>query len=272
MTEQALQSSRGGPGDVCRLLDWDSAFFGFPIASVVGSELTAPGAEAIERWAAEWGVRCLYFFADPNSADSVRVAEDHGYRLTDIRVTYGRPLPDPASSASDPESSGVRLAAAADVPALMRLARVAHRNTRFYRDGRFDPARCDDLYARWIERSCEGWADRVFVAGPVGDPSGYLTVHRDPGDLRLVAVRAEARGQGVGRRLYLAGIRWLAENGAGSVRSPTQAFNIAAQRLFQSVGLHVTSTTLVYHRWFAAPAERTRPPSAVPRPDGFPLP
>jgi GNAT superfamily N-acetyltransferase len=236
--------------DLCRPLAWDSDFFGFGIAAVNGAQLTRERAEAVDRWAAARRVRCLYFFADPNDEHTIRVAEERGYALVDIRMTYGSRLRQWRSSLPESSIREVRRATEADLPAMKALARTAHRNTRFYRDVHFSHRRCDDLYERWIERSFEGWADRVFVAGPEGSPTGYVTVHREPGDLRLVAVREDARGLGVGKVLYQAALTWLADEGVDTARSPTQVFNIAAQRLFQSVNLQLTSVSFIYHRWF----------------------
>ncbi len=238
--------------DPCRLLDWDSEFFGVSIGAVNGPHLTEEHAAAIDRWAAARGVRCLYFFADPRDDATIRLAQQRGYGLTDVRMMYTCPMREWKPALPDSQLRTVRPATAADLPALKAMARVAHRNTRFYRDPHFSRERCDALYERWIERSCQGWADHVLVSGPEGDPVGYVTIHRDPGELRLVAVRPDVRRQGVARVLYEAAMLWLANSGVEIVRSPTQAFNVGAQRLFQQVNLRVTSVTFIYHRWFDA--------------------
>jgi GNAT superfamily N-acetyltransferase len=246
MTPSPIADAAAEP---CRHLSWDSEFFGLSMAAVNGARLTDERADAIDRWAAAEGARCLFFFADPADAQTIRVAERRGYALTDVRMTYACPLREWTPVLPASALSGVRLATEADLPALKAIARTAHRNTRFYRDGRFPHDRCDALYELWIERSCAGWADRVFVVGAEGDPLGYVTVHREPGDLRLVAVRPDAWGQGLGRVLYQAAIAWLAESGAESAHSPTQVFNLPAQRLFQSVNLRLSSVAFIYHRW-----------------------
>ena len=47
----------------CYLLDWDTTFFGFPIAQVVEPLLTADRCERIDRWCRQKSVKCLYFRA-----------------------------------------------------------------------------------------------------------------------------------------------------------------------------------------------------------------
>jgi GNAT superfamily N-acetyltransferase len=252
MTNSSLAGTATEP---CRTLAWDSEFFGISIAAVTGASLTAERADAIDRWATDRRVRCLYFFADPADPETIRLAEQRGYALADVRMTYAAPVREWHAEVSASSLAAIRPATAEDLEALKTIARSAHRNTRFYRDPHFEPARCDALYERWIERSCEGWADRVLVAGPAGDPTGYVTLHRDRGDLRLVAVRQDVRGQGVARLLYEAGIAWLAANGVEQVSSPTQVFNVAAQRLFQRVHLRLSSVSFIYHRWFDIPAQ-----------------
>ena len=50
-----------------------------------------------------------------------------------------------------------------DLQQLKEIARRSHIESRFYFDGRFPMARCNELFELWIERSCLGWADAVFV-------------------------------------------------------------------------------------------------------------
>jgi GNAT superfamily N-acetyltransferase len=233
------------------ILEWDSAFFGFRIARARVPSLTAGDAGRLLRECDAEGVRCLYFLAAASDAETVRVLEDSGFGLKDIRLTLIHKAP--ASSAA----AGIRPVEAADVPALRHIARESHHDTRFYCDTNFPRGRCDDLYDAWITKSClSAYADAVLVAEAGHRPAGYVTCSmRDParGQIGLFAVAAEARGTGLGRCLIRAALAWFDEHGAHEVITVTQGKNIAAVRAYERCGFVAENVRLWYHRWFNVP-------------------
>jgi ribosomal protein S18 acetylase RimI-like enzyme len=236
------------PAPVCELLDWDSAFFGVSIAVVKPTRLTPDTTEEIDRWARDQQVRCLYFYADPDDESTLRLAAAREFVLADVRLTYLVPTA-PALQGASPPLYPPRQATPGDIPALKEIARVSHRNNRFHRDPHFPNDRCDAMYERWIERSCEEPTTQVFVAGPEGDPVGYLTAYAD-GTIGIAAVRADCRQQGWAMVLLRAALDWLGARGVGNASLATQAVNVAAQKWFQRCGGHLHSTVLVFHKWF----------------------
>ncbi len=71
----------------------------------------------------------------------------------------------------------VRPAQPSDLEALMQTARSSFHDSRFYSDPNFPRSRCDDFYASWIEKSCNGYADFVLVAENAGEPADFITGH-----------------------------------------------------------------------------------------------
>ena len=235
----------------CEHLPWDSEFFGRRIARVCGNRLDASAIEALEKWCSEHAVECLYFLADPDDPATIRLAEDHRFRMVDIRVTFGTKL----TSRVPPAPSGalsIRPFAPGDAAALQTIARGSHRHSRFYRDGRFPAERCDDLYATWIEKSCQGYAEAVLVAEADDRAVGYISCHVDPdeGRIGLVAVADGMRGKGVGHALVHAALDWLAARGLSRASVVTQGTNAEAQRLYERCGFTTRTIQLWYHRWF----------------------
>src|ERR1017187_2247794 len=192
----------GAPEATWKILDWDSEFFGFRIARAFAAPSAAAIAGAVEECARQQ-VRCLYFLAEAGDTATIRLLERHGFGFADVRLTLIQQSP----GAGQPlEISGIRLARAADLPALTRAARISHHDSRFYADPNFPRDRCDALYDAWITKSCnDGFADVVFVAETaVGEAGGYITcsmIQPDRGQVGLLAVAPEARGSGAGRRL-----------------------------------------------------------------------
>src|SRR5687767_10117275 len=168
-----------------RVLAWDSDFFGVRVGRLAAG--LGPGAfAAAVAGARERGFDCLHQLSDAGDLETSGLAEEHGFRLVDVRLEYAIDLASRASArAAAPAgrppsvaSAAVRPARPGDVPALRAIAAQSHRATRFRADGGFDGERCDELYATWIEKSCAGWADAVLVADHDGAPAGYASCHR----------------------------------------------------------------------------------------------
>jgi dTDP-4-amino-4,6-dideoxy-D-galactose acyltransferase len=236
----------------CRLLDWDSQFFGRRIARVTAHRLTAELVDDILMWSKTHRIECLYCLADADDPATVRLAEDNGFRHVDVRVTLGARLDGAAASPEAPPETGTRLFAHADLPALRALARTSHQHSRFYWDPEFPTSRCDDLYETWIDKSCHGYADTVIVADAAGVAVGYVSCHltaAETGQIGLFAVGAAHHGRGAGRALLAAALRWFAARGVRRVTVVTQGRNVAAQRLYQRGGFVTDAVQVWYHKW-----------------------
>lgn len=231
-----------------RLLEWDSAFFGFAVARI---DTAALATGDVGGWCRDRAVRCAYLLVDAGDSRSMRLAAEQDFRAVDVRVTL--------SAAREPRPTTfdgvVRAAVEADIPALRAIAREAHRDSRFYADGRFDRARCDDLFAYWIEHSCRGWADRVFVFDHDGHAGGYVTLHDrgGRGEIGLVGVHQNARGRGGASALLAMARQSFASAGRNVITVVTQGGNRAALRLYRSAGFDLSELQVWYHRWFPAP-------------------
>lgn len=239
--------------ELCQVLDWDSQFFSRTIGRINGHQLAAQDMIAINAWCADHAIECLYFLADSDHAPTIRLAEDNGFRLVDIRVTLQCRTADwqPRAVVSRPSEGCVRPMIPSDVPALQAIARKSHTDTRFYFDGHFPLETCGALYELWIKRSCEGQADHVLVAEQNGQPVGYFSCHRQgaQGQVGLVGMSAEAHGKGLGQYLTQRAMQWFVEQDVESVDVVTQGRNIAAQRLYQRCGFLIRSVQLWYHKW-----------------------
>ena len=78
----------------CRILDWDSAFFGRNIARLDPLRVDAAEVEEALGWCRQRDVDCLYFLADSNDPQTITAVERAGFRSVDIRMTYDRALTD----------------------------------------------------------------------------------------------------------------------------------------------------------------------------------
>jgi dTDP-4-amino-4,6-dideoxy-D-galactose acyltransferase len=236
--------------DLCELLPWDTDFFGFTIARARVDALTPQTVKQIDDWCRKGHVRCLYFAARPNDPQTIELAETRGYHRVDERMTLGREL----AGVSTVLPASIRPARAPDLPALQRIAGVAHRDTRFFFDRHFSQDQARALYEEWIRVSFHGFAQAVFVSDAGEGPQGYVACHVAPnkstGSIGLIAVDASAQGRGVGRALVEAAMAWLNSQGVPHVTVVTQGRNLVAQRLYERCGFIAERLQLYYHLWF----------------------
>jgi dTDP-4-amino-4,6-dideoxy-D-galactose acyltransferase len=222
------------------------------IARVKGAVLDEARARAaaVDAWCAREHVACVYFLAGAEDAATSRCAAEQGFSLVDVRMEFEW------KGDAGATAECVREATAADVPALEAMARSSFTDSRFYVDGHFPRAKCDDLYAYWIRESCRpgGLADCVLVAEQKGVPAAFVTCKREGdgsiGRIGLVAVDARWRGRGLGRKIVGAAQVWFKSHGVQAVRVVTQGRNITSQRLYQRSGFLTHTVGLYYHKWY----------------------
>ena len=234
-------------GALCRVLEWDSAFWGFSVARVIPQKLDRKQAKQVERWCSEAGVRCTYLLAQADDAQTAVAAESVGFRPVDVRVTCLHRGHSAAPRAVKGGWDGiVREAVAEDAAAIAAIAHGAHTDTRFFFDSHFPTERARELYMTWIRQGVTGDDGPLLVAELHGVLSGYLLLADNPYRIDLIAVAEKARKTGVGSALVAEAI---ARTSDGTTQVVTQARNVGALRLYQANGFYIAATEVWYHRW-----------------------
>ena len=205
-------------------------------------------------WCGYNQIDCLYLLAEADDVETVRLAEDNGFRCVDIRITLEK-TPDAIDCGGPDKFPGkIRPFRVIDLPTLRDLAGASFHVTRFYFDLNFPREACDALYQVWIEKSCcQGYADAVLVAEWEGIVAGFITcklASGSIGNIGLVGVGPNNKGMGVGTALVRAAMDWFAERSILTVNVVTQGRNTPAQRLYQRSGFITRSVQFWYHKWF----------------------
>ena len=82
--------------DLVEPLEWDSAFFGVPIARVDVNGATTDTLRAVDTEARAQGITCLYGTLEPADETVAYLLQTFGYRLVEVSINYerpGRPVP-----------------------------------------------------------------------------------------------------------------------------------------------------------------------------------
>jgi len=242
---------------ILSILKWDTAFFGFKTARIHTLRLN----ENIVNYALEYckkeNVEVLYYLSDCHDPTSVKLAEKHGFHFTDIRLTFGMNLENYVQKKTG-DGFKIRGSSLRDIPELRRIAGESYVDSRYYFDRNYPRETCQKFYSDWVEKSCKGLADKVFVAEMGGRVVGYITCDKKPdvesnrgcGKIILVGVDKSAKGMEIGTGLIYAALNWFRKEKMREVVVVTQGRNYGAQRLYQKCGFKTVLTQLWYHKWF----------------------
>lgn len=230
-----------------RLIDWDSDFFGFPIACADLLE-RSDDPNALRRRIVETGARLCYVFT--RDAEEDALASAAGATLVDRRTTLE------LSISADPPLGEMgdanECATLDDCAQVRKLALQSAEFSRFRRDLLMPPDGWVRLYERWADNSLQGWmADCVLVERVGEEIVGIVTVGGSDGagTIGLFAVDEAARGQGFGAKLLKRSTHWFAAKGCSTASVVTQGDNVAALRLYRRAGYQVANVLGVHHLW-----------------------
>jgi dTDP-4-amino-4,6-dideoxy-D-galactose acyltransferase len=203
------------------------------------------------------GIGLVYWQTEAGQAVPQALLAEFAGRRVDQKATYRADLsaPEPARAADG--IAGVCVREYPEGPASPEsrdLALAAGEHSRFRTDPDVPEERFVGLYTTWIERSARReLADVVLVAEDAGDRQllGMVTVAAagGSGEIGLIAVAASARGRGIARLLLAAARRWMTGHGCSRATVVTQLANVAACRLYERCGYHLTDVRDFYHFW-----------------------
>lgn len=246
--------------------EWDSAFFGYPVASVAFGAPPAPAdIRAAVDTARRAGIRLLYLFMPPVDSSLRHAVEREGAKAVGRKVDYSKSVrtPPPAAGSGN-DIAGCR----ESTPQLEALALQSGVCSRFRVDDGFRNHEFERLYREWLDSSLRGdGGKQVFIAGDVSAPRGLITV--EPGAIArigLLAVDARQRGGGLGHRLVAEAERFCHLHHYDELRVATQAENPGACRFYGSCGFQRISETEIFHVWLTPDPSDPPPPLRKERP------
>jgi dTDP-4-amino-4,6-dideoxy-D-galactose acyltransferase len=238
----------------CRLLEWDSEFFGFAVAQITVPTLDRHQLGAVLSELRQRDVRLAYWPADSTGGAAVRqVAEELGGRLVDMKTTFVVDLASLVPAELTLHARVEPYGQAEATPEMRALAVESGVFSRFAVDPNIPRHKFIELYSIWITRAvAREIADEVLVIRDAGGTVvGMVTMGNTsgPGAGGLLAVAPAYRRHGYGETLVRAKQRWWIAQGQRQGRVVTQAANTAACRLYQRCGYRVVKVEPYYHFW-----------------------
>lgn len=133
------------------------------------------------------------------------------------------------------EPALVRAARSDDLPALLAIEQASFGSA--WSEGQIRAELDSDL------------AEVLLLEAPPGHPlaSAFLRLVADEAELLRIAVRPEARGRGLGRRILLTVLSRMAAGGARVCHLEVSSTNVEARRLYASAGFRRLGTRPAYY-------------------------
>ena len=138
--------------ELISLLEWDSKFWGFPVAYLSSSHLSENILFRVNQFVREKDIRLIEYLCNCHDKKSVRFAEQNGYEFKDIRLTYEKKLTRKDDVEVD-EKKQFGIAQAEHIPALREMSRNLYLDSRYYFDSNFDRDRIAEFYMGWVEKA-----------------------------------------------------------------------------------------------------------------------
>jgi len=215
-------------------LPWDSDFFGVRVGRTAIPEEPLEDAVAAAR---EQAIDCLYLEVSQAQPTSIEDAVRVGARLVDLRTTL-----ELAGPIDVGPGSRTRRATAADATLLEGMARELSAFSRFAADPRFPKAKVEEMYEIWVRRCL---AEGVIAVGTEGSGMVGVRTLPDATHVELVYVSPAAAGDGLGAELLSAALA----DAPGGATVVTQAWNVPALRLYESLRFRTRSLSAILHLW-----------------------
>ncbi|TCL61813.1 ribosomal protein S18 acetylase RimI-like enzyme [Hydrogenispora ethanolica] len=243
-----------------RELEWDTRFFGQKMGRIMIDPAPEPADFSENAWRRIFEVasRQKYEFllceAEATQAQIIQTLSTMGGSLADVLLTLSynlekdlmqQRLDSPAVPASE-----------ADLPGIIAIAGDSFRQSRFFRDRRFDPGKAGQLYPEWVRNAFQTTED-FYVIKQQEAVAAFISLQKQEEllSIRLLAVEPDCRGMGLGEKLVDWAIDYAAANRLRRITVGTQVSNYPALRLYEKMGFRVERALYRFHFWLASPSQ-----------------
>lgn len=138
---------------------------------------------------------------------------------------------------------------------LKRIAAKAFRYSRFHSDPGISHAQANLSRVQWVINSCQGRAQKVFVAQKRNKAIGFVLCRgglssktKKIGVIDLIAVDPAHKGKGLGRELVKAAVEFYAKRKLDLIVG-TQAKNIPSVNLYIKTGFRLINSQLTFVKY-----------------------
>lgn len=233
-------------------LEWDSQFFGFPVAKVIGHEdVTIVYLSNALKEAEDNKISCLYVEVPMENDGIIDFCGEAGFKLVDIKTTLSK------TANKNLLSLEVGMCLTSErkpeyFAGIVAIAEAISCKSRFAFDKGFGAIPAKKLYTEWVRKSFyENYCDELFISLISGKPVGFISlkIKENRLNIELLGVSSEYAGRGVGTTLIEMADNWCLSKKMEKLCVVTQGNNLAALRLYQKCGFRTSKVKLFFHKW-----------------------
>jgi len=232
--------------------EWDSKFWGFPVAYLSSRYLTDNIVHRIDKVIKRDNIRLVEYQCNCHDNRSVKAAEENGFHFTDIRVSFEKDL---KAKHECKMPAGITFARAKenDIKTLRDISSYLYKDSRYFFDENFDREKANEFYKEWVEKAVlSKFDDECCCLYDNNIAFGFCTIKyhvSGTANIGLFGMAKKYQGRGLSILLLNMVFDRLIDKGIKKLFVVTQGRNYAAQRLYQKAGFITKSTELWYHKW-----------------------
>ncbi len=235
--------------NLIEILEWDSKFFEKKVCSVVGTVNNEEEAQTLFTHLAQNEIDLAYYSSAEPLNNELQLPDHYSFEFVDKKTTYKKALNGHAAN----DLSVHPYEKVTPEPKLMDLAVESGVFSRFKVDKHIGEDKFEELYHTWMVNSVnKKIAKEVLVYQPKEEVEGFVTLgeKNSSADIGLIAIDVMSRGKGIGKTLMRNAETWFVQHtDYAEIQVVTQGSNIAACRLYESCGYHVSKVEYTYHLW-----------------------
>lgn len=221
-------------------LDWDSAFFGYPVGRVFIQKTEGFNLKTFGKDLSTF--KLVYMFSeDPLPQEYTNCLVD---KKATFRKTISQHPDDFCVSVFDKEKDSY--------DELLDLVYLSGLYSRFKTDKNFQNQEFSRLYKEWINKSLNDTNTKVLVVRSGREFGGFVTlemVDNVSAKIGLISVGEKHQGKGFGSILISYAERLAMASGRSVLKVVTQYENKPAVYLYEKNGFILESLIYIYHFW-----------------------
>ena len=234
-----------------KILDWDTSFFGIKIGEITEPLLNIQELNAVLHELRLKETKLVYWSSDKEIYSKQATALSCS--LVDKKITLTMSFETIDFNKTVSVDIVERFTEPTPIHELESLAVLSGEHSRFFTDLNFPKDKARSLYKTWIRKSLqkEIASEVLLIRNYDESVVGMITLGEKNGigDIGLISVDANFRGNSYGEKLVRASQRWFMENGYKHGQVVTQEINIPALNLYKKCGYSIEKIEYFYHIW-----------------------
>ena len=240
------------------LVPWDTQILGRPVAQIADARVQEPvqaasDYEQFSAWCRQQRIAlCTCRLPAERVTDSMFL-EDRGFRF--VELNYVPTLAGLQALSFGDEGIRVTGADTSDRHTLSGMAAQVFRHGRWHQDPRVGPVLGDRRYRTWLDNAFSHPRQTVVKCLLDGQIVAFFVVETpEPGHCHwsLNGLAPGLQGDGLGKRVWRAMLRWHREEGVHTVSTSISSHNVPAFNLYVSLGFRFPAPSVTL-QW--CPAE-----------------